>query len=387
MRDDVFDLAISSLYDAALVEGGWDEALVHVARAVGDRRLAVLQVVDHAARRHDQMAATGYDINACFEQFADENEWMAYDVWRHAVPDDEMPPVVIASEYVDPQAYASTLMHNEMLRPAGVDGLDLNAAIIDVKGGVVGMLGVYADAARPVFEPAEKANMARLQPHIVRAAAAGARLAEVSERMAVSTTLLDRLTYGVAFIDTQGRLSQINAPAERMLTKGEVLASRQGRLQACATWEERELAFAIERALGKTPSGLIGASGAASVMKLYGQTRSRPWTISISPVQSVDRLDWRFFQTSSVRAIACFSDHAPITELRAAQIAATHGLTAKEAEIAGRLAAGDTIACIAEDTGRSVQTLRSQLKSIFFKTEVTTQAELVRLVLSAPLAP
>jgi DNA-binding CsgD family transcriptional regulator len=55
-------------------------------------------------------------------------------------------------------------------------------------------------------------------------------------------------------------------------------------------------------------------------------------------------------------------------------------LTPSEARLAGRLAAGDTLAQTAEALGLSKETLRSQLRAIFAKTGVHRQADLVALL-------
>ncbi len=57
-------------------------------------------------------------------------------------------------------------------------------------------------------------------------------------------------------------------------------------------------------------------------------------------------------------------------------------LTQAEAEVMQALAEGQPLVQIAEQRGRSVETVRAQLKSLMSKTETRSQAELVRLTLS-----
>ncbi len=57
-------------------------------------------------------------------------------------------------------------------------------------------------------------------------------------------------------------------------------------------------------------------------------------------------------------------------------------LTRAETEVVRAMAEGQSLADIATDRGRSLDTIRAQLKSIMSKTETRTQAELVRLTLS-----
>jgi DNA-binding CsgD family transcriptional regulator len=59
---------------------------------------------------------------------------------------------------------------------------------------------------------------------------------------------------------------------------------------------------------------------------------------------------------------------------------ALYDLSPAEARIASLILAGKTVAAIAADAGNSEHTVRTQLKSIFAKTGVSSQAELTRLL-------
>ena len=62
-------------------------------------------------------------------------------------------------------------------------------------------------------------------------------------------------------------------------------------------------------------------------------------------------------------------------------LAMLYGLTATEARVAARLAAGRSVAEIADEHGVVVDTVRNQLKSSFAKTDTRRQSELVAAVL------
>ena len=62
-------------------------------------------------------------------------------------------------------------------------------------------------------------------------------------------------------------------------------------------------------------------------------------------------------------------------------------LTPTEARIAHRIAAGVTVEAIAAEAGCSVGTVRQQLKSVFGKTGVSRQAELVGILAGSALSP
>ncbi|MSO75674.1 MAG: helix-turn-helix transcriptional regulator [Alphaproteobacteria bacterium] len=69
----------------------------------------------------------------------------------------------------------------------------------------------------------------------------------------------------------------------------------------------------------------------------------------------------------------------------ARDLRALYGLTPAEADVAVALAEGKTLDRVAEERGVSRETVRFQLKAIYAKTGTSRQAELARLVLTAPV--
>ncbi len=66
--------------------------------------------------------------------------------------------------------------------------------------------------------------------------------------------------------------------------------------------------------------------------------------------------------------------------LHGAEVMHIFGLTSAEARVALRLAVGLSLAEIADESGVSVNTVRAQLRSIYAKTGVTKQSELVATI-------
>ena len=86
------------------------------------------------------------------------------------------------------------------------------------------------------------------------------------------------------------------------------------------------------------------------------------------------------------RAPACPGDASrlsgPVTpEQRLREV---FGLTAAEARLAAELVAGKTLDDVSEERQVSLATVRSQLRSVFQKTETGRQAQLMQLITSLP---
>ena len=76
----------------------------------------------------------------------------------------------------------------------------------------------------------------------------------------------------------------------------------------------------------------------------------------------------------------------PFDESSIDSLVSVYNLTPSEAQVAISLANGHSIDEIASASHHSAHTIRSQLKSVFRKTGVSRQSELIKLLLTGPFA-
>lgn len=67
-------------------------------------------------------------------------------------------------------------------------------------------------------------------------------------------------------------------------------------------------------------------------------------------------------------------------------LVSVYGLTPSEAQVSISLANGQSIGEIAKTTCHSIHTLRTHLKAVYRKTRVSSQKELIKLLLTGPFA-
>jgi DNA-binding CsgD family transcriptional regulator len=189
------------------------------------------------------------------------------------------------------------------------------------------------------------------------------------ERNRMSETL-DLLRYGVIIVNADCRILHANASAESMLRANHLIGVSGGvlkaqRLRAAAEVESAvRLAAANETDLGKT--------GLAVVLTPHD---APPTVAHVLPLA---RGDFRTrLQPSAAAAI--FIGRAADLEASAREIAQQFGLTPAERNVIAALLAGQTLNEAAGALGVSVNTARTHLASIFGKTGVSRQADLIRL--------
>ena len=117
---------------------------------------------------------------------------------------------------------------------------------------------------------------------------------------------------------------------------------------------------------GRSNAMVTGSSGGANRLKLVVCPMDVPFLSA---------------RGSEAQAMVFVSEEPPSPEDSLDRLAKRYRLTHAEIELVQVLCAGHSLAEAAAERRLAVETVRSQLKSVFAKTETHRQAELVRLVL------
>ena len=366
---------LSSLAGAALQDGGWRIALRDLSTALGGAARLRLCLSDQASRYIEQFdwcrPPGGGAVQFFRKTLGKRGGWNA--VHGHY----PKTAVSLIENCADVRSSA-LLRPDEIFADFPATGALL--ALIDM-GGVQGALAVDVSTHDADARTAALQMMQRLHLPLEQAAIAHSTVVTIQSQLVLSGALLDHLPFGLITLDTTARILSTNAAGQRLIGLGTVLAVRDQRLYASDSSENQIIQTALQNLLqGRDHDE-------PRLLKLYGLDGDRPWSLSISRPDTGDDTGALAWSSRRPAAVICVSDRDPITTVRARQVAATYGLSPQEELLAARIAAGDTLALIAERTRRSVETLRTQLRAVFQKTEVRSQAELVQLVLCAPTAP
>ena len=182
--------------------------------------------------------------------------------------------------------------------------------------------------------------------------------------------LLHRLAHAVILVDKRGRVVRMNRRASEIVEQGDGLLIQHGVLRGVRPTDTA----ALHRLIGEAVR-----SGSGIGLRLERPSRRWPLTALVAPLHR------KGAASNGHAAAAVFvsdPEHAPAID--AGMLREWFGLTPAEARLAVVLAQGHSLAEALERLGVGVNTARSQLKTIFGKTGTNRQAELVRLLLSAP---
>ncbi len=153
-------------------------------------------------------------------------------------------------------------------------------------------------------------------------------------------------------------------------------ASSLGELMAADHRSQAALANAIRSAISPDILGAVHFSRAVSVPRPSGR---QDYTLNFSSLASENEFG---SGPGAPRAIAFITDNAEPIRLDGELLRKTYGLTPAEVRLTELMAESLTIEEAAERLGVSRHTAKTQLQSIYMKTNANNRAKLMRLIMS-----
>jgi DNA-binding CsgD family transcriptional regulator len=224
----------------------------------------------------------------------------------------------------------------------------------------------------PPFDDETLVLLKQLQPHLKRVFRMVSDVAMAVPAIAAGGAVLDLLRMAVCVVDHECRLLYANPMAEDLLVRSQAVTIKNGRVTTSRPEASEMLRHAV--ALACRPPRLASAFSpepeASAMARL--QVRAVPLARHLAPAS---------YGHGSL-ALLVLTAGSPAPQPRELQL--LFGLTRAEADLICLLAQGVSPELCAVRRGVSITTIRTQLASIYDKTGVGSQTQLVSLVLALP---
>jgi DNA-binding CsgD family transcriptional regulator len=338
---------------------GTTSSVVHTCTKSALEMRAVLSATDN----FDRWAGSAYAAH-----YHDRNVWFQRGIRKG-------PSVVVICEELVP--------HRELLRSEWYDycqKLDWFHCLgigVSIAEDLVGGIGFHRPRHARPFDEEDRRKAQLLLPHVERVLQLQHRIARLTGERDVALSLVDGLLIGILFVGANGRLLFANRIAEHALRNGKGLSINRGRLRAV----DHEQQDALDRLIGEaavTSSGKGIASG--GVLPLPREA-GPPLTVLVSPFRS----ETLGYGPAQPVAVVIFSDpdnQKPVSERALMQ---GYGLTKAEARLLSALLSGEGLSAYARKAGISINTAKTQMRHIFWKTGHDRQVDLVRTIMTDPV--
>ncbi|HEV3253639.1 MAG TPA: helix-turn-helix transcriptional regulator [Candidatus Acidoferrales bacterium] len=365
MSEQIRSRILAALYEAPLDPRRWEEFLKLTASAVRGQAAALL-VHDFHNTESAMSKEWGFhpDVGNLYAA-----HYGAIDVWRCAVTTSR-DWIGTSERFVSFPKLLRTEFYNDLLVPYGIPhGI---FAMVERTPSRVANLSICRSARAGPFEERDLEIVSFLKPHIQRAYQLHSELTAAHTFNGSLLAVLNEISRAIILLGSKMQIITMNKAAERTLAvKNGLRASPKGLLTEDAG-ESGRLERLVSEAIATSRGNGLGAAGAMTISR----RDLPPLQVLVSPVKGFD-----IGSANCVRAIVFVSDPAQRVRPARDTLHAMFGLTPAECRVALLLGDGHAPRQIASMVGVTRNTVRSQIKSVFSKTGVKRQSELVRLLL------
>jgi DNA-binding CsgD family transcriptional regulator len=272
----------------------------------------------------------------------------------------------------DSDRFAETRFYNEWIVPQGV--AYAAGAVVLQEGAWLTQLILQRGPLNPPFAREEMEQLNQLAPHLQRALQMRQRFAELQLGQNFLAGGLDVLAMPTLLFNEYGLVAHYNRSAALLLNDRSSLRLDDGHLQTQDSATTRKLSLEITNAIRASR----GHGSDLNSVVLLKRADHLPLMLMIAPLPLADSL-----QTHGGALLFAFDPEAT-PNVTVDLIRRLFALSEAEAELSAALCCGKTLDDVASQRGTSINTIKSQLKSIFLKTGTKRQSELVSLLLASP---
>lgn len=240
-------------------------------------------------------------------------------------------------------------------------------------------LRVTRPKSAPDFSGEEKLLCQMLIPHFRRVFRIRADLGCSSSLRELYAGAVNRLAVATIVLNDAGDVHEVNDYARSLLETGDGLKLVGNTIRASYSGDDQALQHLIRQALDRRRRGLPDELGTLSVVRPSG-------AVNLGLVFEVVP-DSHFSSPGSQPALMLYvRDSVNKALISPAAVKALFDFTSSEAALVIELVNGLSLEAAAEHLKITRNTARSHLRSVFSKTGVRRQAELVRIVLNSVVA-
>lgn len=368
---------VLDVYEAAANPAHWERFLQVAARELGATK-AALHVHYFAPGNTIQTAhgscafAIGYDASALQDYAV---YYAAQDLYVQRIRE-RFPgamQVGTSEDLITSSEYRKTELYEDFSRPNGVYYTCWSA--VEQSESIGAGLGfIRPEDAKP-FAAKDVNLLNLLNPHLTKAFRLQRTIAEATRQNEALLSSVAHLDVGVIAIGCDGRVTNLSAPAKRIIDEEDGIRVRSGRLQATVRSDDERL----QQMLRAAANVLVDGAPPASTMLIERGTGKRALKVSVFPF--VSKL---LLAEDRPEVLVLLSDPSAKPGSRAVVMRSLYGLTPTESRLADLLLEGCDVSEAADRAGVTRETGRFHLKRIMAKTGTRRQTELVRLMLSLP---
>ena len=270
-------------------------------------------------------------------------------------------------------------LYVDWMKPNGIYHVG-GAQFVDTESHKAG-IAILRDEKSGVWGEGEMRVIDEILPHLRRALNIHSEFTHLRLKQDALLKGLDRLVIGLILYDNNAQPVYINPTAQAIIDGHPAMQLQDGDLILTNPEDEKNLRKTIIDTAAIDPDDSWKQSVAIGITHPDVEA---PLPILVTPMHA--HLITTDLDYEGAKVAVFLSDPNLQQPISIDNLVSVYSLTPSEAQVAISLANGHSIDEIAELSHHSSHTIRSQLKSVFRKTGVSRQSELIKLLLTGPFA-
>jgi DNA-binding CsgD family transcriptional regulator len=369
-RAEPINKLLGTLYAAPLQPELWTTFLEQLTSMSCVSKAAL---ITHCVESNDHriLASVGDSIKSTVQLY--ENHYAQFDEWTLRYPKRGVGGKIIQGESLWEEAsFRKSVFYNEFLTQ--VDVFQMAGTAITGPG-IFDALSFYRGQHEDPFDSQQLASLQMIVPHLRLALATRRRLLALESRVSTLENAFDHLKSAIVLVDRKGKAVLVNKTARLLCDQRDGLLLTDSGLRALNHVESGRLGEIIAKAI-KAGSEMDRTQGGAM---LISRINKRSLQVFAAPYVSQDAI-----ASGGAVAMVFIADPESRPSLPSEILSELYGLTQAETRLALSLLNGNTLSQAADLFGVGLETVRSQIKSIFLKTNTQRQGELITLLENIP---
>ena len=364
MSQQHIDALLTHVYESVLAPGGFDHFVAAFTELCGLKATMMLTV------NIQTQEVKGLWMTGLAQKWLDQYvlEYAVEDVLAHHIHASPIATFYASNLDLPPELATGTRFYTNWVVPQGV--ACASGAIMLREGPWLTQIMLQRTPQQPPFTRDELALFNLLIPHLQRAIQMRQRFAELRTGQDMLAGGMDLIAMPTILLDEFSRVALCNQAALRLLAGRRDLWMENGHLFSRRAVVTQRLNLEITKAIHASH----GAGGELPEVVLLPRLGKRDLMLLISPMRK-----------SAVTGALLFAfDPEATPAVHAGLVQRLFGLSEAEACLAVALCGGRSLEEASLERGTTLNTVRSQLKSIFGKTGTHRQADLVSVLLASP---
>lgn len=379
MDNPLFNKHVQTIYDSVLEDAGWEMLITQLVQDLDFRSGTI--GVDSQEEGIITRFSFGYDNQ---ELSLIKDYYHKLDIWTQALWSQPMQEFHPSEKMIPDSEFKKTEFYNDFCKPVDIahttgcfiqsdhtHGLRIAFQRTHEQGSCIEHIG-YLNA---------------LSPHLNQAAKLRQQFKDYEVRLQSVTAIIDTMPIATLLVDENARIHYANANAEQLFLSHSTLQNKQGVLELKNAF--RNTFIEILQQTVKAAAGQYEADQNEVTINYSGQkTMVLPATnehseleIQVQPIGVYESMFGMHIRKPL--ALVYIKEINPQSPLNRDILQSFFNLSSREIELASKLVQGKSLNDIVTENHRSMNTLKTQLKSLFAKTGTNSQSQLVARLLSS----